>query len=489
MKNKLFALFLLAFTLSAAAQNYKLFNAGSKKVFTEYPVADSSYSLAFDSAIIAGSDSVYFPYFRVDDSQIISENCQFWGPPDCFPQIKPIWIGRKILSDNGSLYLFFNNQGDTLNFDFGLQTGETSLFYEDAIQRFQLFSEGPDTIIVLGLVDSVHIYRIVHTDLQGNAINSALNNQAIIIGKNIGLVRFFQVDQFPGVLKPLVILGNSSPESGMFKLTNAMIYDHQPGDEIQYREYYFRPDGPPYENYDRFIKNVYVDREDTQDSIIYLVTRTVFEMGASNEVTTSLILKYPRDGFLAEVPYDKIYPDYILNNRYLKIVDYCGLPLWTYSIKPEYLTYCSEENCWGPMDIPGPPPIEETRYVAGLGLYLEESYIFIYNWEYYRREKIMYFKKNGITCGEEAIVNVHNLLLPDNSLIIYPNPAGNQIFIKTNFVEKGTIQIINLHGQIIQETSLEEALTGISTKSLKPGIFLIKLIGSKGVAVKKFIKQ
>ncbi|MBK6967348.1 MAG: T9SS type A sorting domain-containing protein [Bacteroidales bacterium] len=489
MRTKLIALFLFALTLSASAQNYKLFNAGSRMVFTEYPVADSSYSLAFDTVTTTGSDSVYFPYCGVDDSYITSENCQFWGPPECSPQIKPIWIGRKILTANGRVYLFFNNQGDTLNFDFGLQTGETSLFYEDAIQRFQLFSEGPDTITSLGMVDSARIYRILHTDLQGNVMNSALNNQEIIIGKYIGLIRFFQVDQFPAVLKPLGILGNSSPESGMFKLTNALIYDHQPGDEIQYNEYHFIPDGPPYENYDRFIKYVYVDREDTQDSIIYLVNRTVFDMGESNEVTTSLTLKYSRNGFIAVVPYDKIYPDYIIHNRYLKIVDYCGLPLWTYSIKPQYLTYCGEENCWGPMDIPGPPPNEETSYVAGLGLYLDESYIFIPNWEYYQGKKITYFKKNGITCGEEAIVGLNNQPLPDYSVNIFPNPAGDKLFIKSAFAIDGTILILNMNGQIVHESMLENSFAEISTENLSQGIYMIKVIWSNGVTVKKFLKQ
>ncbi|MHC1776833.1 MAG: T9SS type A sorting domain-containing protein [Lentimicrobium sp.] len=490
MKNKLFTLFLLVLTLPASTQNYKLFNAGSKMVFTEYPVADSSFSVAFDTAITTGSDSVYFPYCGVDDSYITSENCQFWGAPECSPQIKPIWIGRKIIYDNGSSYLFFNNLGDTLNFNFGLQTGETSLFYEDAIQRFQLFSEGPDTITSLGLVDSARIYRILHTDLQGNVINSALNNQAIIIGKNFGLIRFFQVDQFPGVLKPLVILGNSSPESGMFKLTNAMIYDHQPGDEIQYREWFYREGGPPYENYDRFIKYSYLNRTDTQDSIIYLVTRTVFEMGASNEVTTSLTLKYSREGSIAVVPYDKIYPDYIINNRYLKIVDYCGLPLWTYSNKPKYLVYCSEENCWGPMDVPGPPPIEETRYVAGLGLYLDRSYLFGFppsGYDYWKG--IVYFKKNGQSCGQEVIVGLNTQPLPDYSVNIFPNPAGKKLFIKTESAIDGTIRIFNLNGQLIHESLFENSFAEISTENLSPGIYLVKVIGQKGVSVNKFIKH
>ncbi len=224
-----------------SAQNYSLFNSASKKVFTEFPAADSTYSIAFDTVLAIGSDSVYQPYYGVEDYVITSENCEFWGPPECKPQTKPIWIGQKVVSDNGSNYWFFNNQGDTLKFSFGIQTGETSLFYEDGSQRFHILSEGADTMTVIGLVDSIQTYRILHTDLQGNTINSALNNQAIIIGKDLGMIRFFQVDLFPEVLNPLAILGNSSPETGLYKLTNAMIYDHQPGDVIQHQKDDLRP--------------------------------------------------------------------------------------------------------------------------------------------------------------------------------------------------------------------------------------------------------
>ncbi|HAH59570.1 MAG TPA: hypothetical protein DCL86_15615 [Bacteroidales bacterium] len=487
MKKFLILVFAIS-SLWTTAQNYSLFNSVSKKVFTEFPKADSTYSLSFDSVRTAGIDSVYYPYYGVEDYYFTSENCEFWGPPDCHPQIKPIWIGQKIIADNAANYWFFNNQGDTLNFDFGMQTGGNSQFYEDAFQRFEIFSEAIDTMSVLGLVDSVKIYRILHTDLQGNTINSALNNQAIIVGKNFGLVRLFQVDQFPEVLNPLAILGNFSPEAGLYKLTNAMIYDHQPGDEIQYQKIFYSYNTPPYDHYNRFIKYVYVDRQDTQDSIIYLVNRTVFDMGETNEITTTLYLKYARNGFIAELPYDKFYPDYTLNHRYLKLVDYCGVPMWTYSVKPEYLAYCLEDNCWGPFDIPGPPPIEEIRYVAGLGLYIDESFIGYPPYAYTNSEKVTYFKKNGIACGEEVIVGISSPMQVNCLLTISPNPASDKLFLHLEKAITGKIRIYNTSGQMLMEVSTANIENGIDIRRLSPGMYFVEIDGNDQKAMGKFIK-
>jgi hypothetical protein len=67
MRTTLFALFLLALSLGASSQDYQLFNAGSKKVFTTFPDAGLAYSLAFDAAVQSGVDSVYYPYRDIED--------------------------------------------------------------------------------------------------------------------------------------------------------------------------------------------------------------------------------------------------------------------------------------------------------------------------------------------------------------------------------------------------------------------------------------
>jgi len=269
-----------------------------------------------------------------------------------------------------------------------------------------------------------------------------------------------------------------------------MIYDHQPGDEIQYREWYNNSGGPPAANYQRYTKHVFLERNNSPDTITYRIERSVFEMGSDVLVTDTILLKYRRDVVLAEIPYDYIDQNNRLEYRVLELKDYCGFSMWTYIAKPEHLIYCVEDNCWGVYDTQGPPPIGETRLVAGLGLYVDvRAVISPPPYGYSSGEEIDFFKKNGISCGQEVIVNVGNQPLVDYSLTIYPNPAGNKLFIKTDSAMNGTIRILNLSGQLLAEMSFENSLSEISTENLKPGIYLVKVIGNKGVAVKKFIKE
>jgi hypothetical protein len=65
----------------------------------------------------------------------------------------------------------------------------------------------------------------------------------------------------------------------------------------------------------------------------------------------------------------------------------------------------------------------------------------------------------------------------------------DRLIVKTAWSGNSIIQIINLDGKILLETQLDKALTGISTENLTPGIYLIRIIGSKGVATNKFIKK
>jgi len=301
-KNLTFLLILTSFL--AIGQNYKLFNAGSKKVFTTWPDAGQTFNLAFDSIIGSGSDSLFYPYKTVEQDYIEVQNCQFWGAPSCRTQTVPIWAGRQIIAGESGNYRFFNLWGDTLIFNTRTLAGESALLYEDQSQRFNLQAEVRDTMNILGIIDSVASFRILHTDLQGNPINSTLNNQLLIIGKSFGLVRFFEVDSFPQVLQPLAILGNSFPEAGLIRLTNGMIYDHQSADEIEYIDSYNGPlGGPPWQNYTRFIKHIFLSRTENEDTISYSVARTAFYQDSVNVVSDTIQLTYQKNAVFCEAPY------------------------------------------------------------------------------------------------------------------------------------------------------------------------------------------
>jgi hypothetical protein len=130
MRKSVTILLLLA-SLSVTGQSYKLFNAGSKKVFTTFPDAGVTYSLAFDSSVSSGPDSVFFPYRLAEQAFLPGENCIFWGGPECRHQTLPIWAGLKISVSETGIYRFFNLSGDTLLFNTGTIPGQISLLFQD----------------------------------------------------------------------------------------------------------------------------------------------------------------------------------------------------------------------------------------------------------------------------------------------------------------------------------------------------------------------
>ena len=489
MRKSVTILLLLA-SLSVTGQSYKLFNAGSKKVFTTFPDAGVTYNLAFDSSVSSGPDSVFFPYRLAEQAFLPGENCIFWGGPECRHQTLPIWAGLKISVSETGIYRFFNLSGDTLLFNTGTIPGQISLLFQDQVQRFNLLSEAPDTMTVLGISDSVASWRILHTDLQGVPINSALNNQLLIAGKTLGLIRFFQVDSFPQVLRPLELSGNATPDAGLGRLTYGMIYDHQPGDVIQYYDTYNRPYGPPWENYERYIKHTFLSRSEDDEALSYSVRRSVFYQDSLEVVSDTIFLNYARNEIFRQAPYDKPDTNNFLFRSALYSADYFGLTLWSYREEPEHLVYCSEENCWGPYDTQGPPLETTIVHAVGLGETLNSGWQFgapPYGYGYVKR--IVYFKKNGIPYGNEVIVGTSHKPLPGGGIHLFPNPAGDKLFLKTEKPLNATVFIYEMNGRLVKTALLDSFQNEINISQLIPGFYLIKVRDNRNVYIDKFTKQ
>ena len=70
---------------------------------------------------------------------------------------------------------------------------------------------------------------------------------------------------------------------------------------------------------------------------------------------------------------------------------------------------------------------------------------------------------------------------------IYPNPANDKLNIEIE--EMATLEIINLQGQIVMTNSLTEKVKNLDISNLKCGIYTLRLITNKGIAIRKLIKQ
>ena len=494
MKRRSTLILFLIIALIGTGQDYKPFNSASVKFFQSSQFADSTYGFSFDSLAVSGTDSLFFPYNKVGEL-IPTDLCEFWGSDHCYAHNLSIWIGFEISTDNQGVYQFLTNAGEKLTFDFNIQQGDSTLFYENNEDEFYLVYEGRDTVTMLNVADSIKYFKILHLDDAGNPVtNSPLHKQPLRIGQELGLIDFIRIDHFPEIPEHVTLIGNKSPMAGRINITAADLYDHQPGDIIQYRDYYNQNPGPPWENYTKYIRHHYLERSDTPDSIIYKVARLTFNMDSASGVYDTIFQKYKRDAVVRSAPYDYIQKNYwVMNKSNYKPKQYSSLTLWTHTTTNVPLGYCLEDNCWGPRDYNGPPTDESLILVCGLGLFNDSYYRMGYGgsptvYDYY---KINYFKKDGVEWGEQVVVGVEENEIPSPEFFMYPNPASDFLTIKTKTPEPGKGQMLNTAGQVVMDFEMPVAETHriIDIHKLTNGVYFVRIKSTNSTYIQKIVKE
>ena len=74
----------------------------------------------------------------------------------------------------------------------------------------------------------------------------------------------------------------------------------------------------------------------------------------------------------------------------------------------------------------------------------------------------------------------------EQSLTIYPNPASDILIIETTI--SGDLTILDINGRQLQKHEIVDPSTKINICKLSNGIYILKLVGAKGVQVKKMFK-
>jgi serine/threonine-protein kinase len=73
-----------------------------------------------------------------------------------------------------------------------------------------------------------------------------------------------------------------------------------------------------------------------------------------------------------------------------------------------------------------------------------------------------------------------------NEIVVYPNPAQNNLIIETNSSEKQSLQIFDVNGNLILSQSINDK-TNVDASSLNTGVYNISIIGSEGVTNKRLV--
>ena len=438
-----------------SAQEYQPFVSGMQRAFLDDSGLGRVYSLASDPITASNGDTTYANYFLLNAVDSQSDFCSGWGWPNCLKQDLPSWFGPRLEGSTDGSFRLFNILGDTLHLDPGIPFGDTSAIFQDQNQLFSLIYEQRDTATFLGIPDSARYYRILHTDPTGNPINSALQGSRIIIGKDLGMISFFQVDSFPAVLRPIHMIGDAVRQVGLYSISEATVHDYGPGDVVQYRS--ASGTYPPPSNSVTFTKYTILARTETATDVTYTVSSESFHVGQGGVTLNSGELTYSKIDVIAEIPFE----EFNGSSRYLNFFPHCGHVFGAYGYSPVHgLGYCEADDCWTGIDTNGPPPSDEYGYLLGVGhTYSHLTYpIGPLGVPTSSSLSIPYFKKNGIPCGVEAFVGIEENSF-DHSLIISPVPSDGHFTVQANspiqHVDILDLQGRNVAGFIASGTNVE----------------------------------
>ena len=93
---------------------------------------------------------------------------------------------------------------------------------------------------------------------------------------------------------------------------------------------------------------------------------------------------------------------------------------------------------------------------------------------------------NSVRCLEGISSGVETAK-PAETLIVYPNPAQNILYVNNYMLNNARIEIINFQGKVV--LSKNSNANTIDISGISKGVYVLKLTGSKIIQIAKFLKE
>jgi hypothetical protein len=483
MKKQLFILSILNlfFYCSVFSQNWNLINPDFRYNYSKNDESIISITIWIDSlSLNESSDTVYHLNRIVMDCDTCESLFLYNGPSRFAFYNQPNFLQREVIVTDTTYWFVSPN-----SFVFYPKEKVSYNWIYDSINYITANIISANDSIVFGTIDSVKTIQLSNQD-------------TIIISKEFGILQFDDINDNRYFLVGIDnLFGDSVPDFFEF-------YNFSVGDIFEYTGRYY---SVGYGRYTYREKVYIISKTIYKDSVIYDVHIKYYEFDDygkdypfyepyknsydsiwifkystnhhanryNNELIPFLDISYNWHSFppFADYTYSKFYYD--LENRFTKSIG-------------------SYENCDFMSIYDTSQHILERRcdyfdayeiiYTVGLGtVYYDHTG---FEWTD-RRELVAYVKDNdttGTITEDEFFTNIDNKSYL-NSVIFYPNPAIDKIFVKTeNEQIVDEIKIIGLDGQIYKASTYSNE---ISIKELKPNLYIIEILLNQIIIRKKIL--
>jgi len=502
--------FLLIIPFFGYSQNYQCVQAGVKHYF----INGNGYlrGIRIDSVITLGDTTVYYP-FHTPRGRYLSMPL-----PNTLDSTGGSWLGKKVVQKSDGTFLFDNLWHDTVVIKTQANIGDSWIFYSDTTSLFyEADLIGTDTMTILGSVDSIKRILITAHNALGIVTADPVDSFQILLSKNYGFAQIFDLFTFPyhgpdsayatGLdyyldnslgwvqefsLIPEVFSIHNNFNNSIFKIislinpTRQELYDWNIGDVYEYSTCNGLLQWPT-----QFCNPVLAYYLDTITNKIVSVSNTQFYY-------SGLLSNYssPTSGFMISSggTYSTTTNNgtYTCGNSYL--IDTSVMPEeynqpYIYYYSPNDTSYCLESPLYGSNNsyIRGTqyqPPFEGiwSTVLNKLGIGLVHNYSVGEDAGFLVTDQtLFYYYRNGSPCGTYGQLNLGvESFVKDDQFQIFPNPAADELTIKTTSTIPYTITLFNMLGQTVEAIQTTKQEQTINVANMPPGVYNVSIIDGGG---------
>jgi hypothetical protein len=500
MKKFLFLIMLLSAHL-CRAQNWQCLQPGVKHYFTN----SNRYlrGIRIDSVKTYADSVVYYPFHTPR-----GEYGRRMGFSNALDSVGGSWLGKKVTQLTDGTFLFDNLRGYTVTIKSMAHLGDSWSFFSDTGSLYyQASVTALDTSTILGTLDSIKKILLTARNASGVVTSDSLNGFEIILSKNNGFCKVFDLYTFPyhkpdsayrdglDYFADVTCNRGLAPSrssfqfslTGFFNPTQSQLFDWNIGDVFENSACYIENPGNCIYPYKYFFDSV-TDKRVFADSVQYSYTGWV----ATQYYTT--VYYYPNANYpyrIANASGTFIVPNTLVFDTAL-MPEELNYPFLLYYY-PQDSSYCTRSalyktdatniigNKWVDIHFESAGP--EWDYKLGLGA-VHYFFFTIGNPDEETDQKdLRYYIRSGIPCGTYItpyVSSVKEISGQANAFQIFPNPATSELTINTSTLQPYTINLINTLGQTVKTILAAKQEQTINTINIPAGVYTISITDGGG---------
>jgi hypothetical protein len=499
-----FLFVLLFFCHGLIAQEYSPFNADvSKRFVNANDEADDDYF--FYSTSDTSIDDVikfeqYYSTQSIDYDDVPGEDeCGFWGGT-IGVGLDTTWLGNTVFYDEVlKNLLLLNEEGDSLNFNFNMEIGDSALFYSSEAMRFFIHYTSIIQEDNLGVLDSCKYFTVQSYDGLDQIQNTTLSDFEIKISKEIGILSFIDCYHFPNEFIPIQLKGQTNPLLGDYQMTYLDAYPWSEGDVVQYKgSYSLSYSGGGYVVSKQVYETMTVtSRIVTEDSVyIYYSSEVAVVANWDPEsqalpgiyIPLSSPIAFHVDDLILDKPHNFAIRDN--SNPYLFYgeddIEECGTDN-AIRLRNQFASYCDSCLCYGSTDGFG-SSVQSRSYKENKG-HTGTSFSYYGSLQDNPSKSIgqTYSNINGTECGDLIVLNTEDV--ERNQFEVFPNPSTGKVSISSKIIPIG-VCIYDLSGRRVYQNKKGFSFKNeIDLGNVGTGIYFLQLEYIGGSFAKKLIIQ